>query len=151
MAGKNRSVYNVDEDALKRMVAGDTTALEKIREQEEVPVEEIHVHELEEEGRKPSVGVEKKSTGGKKASPIYSFENYREQFLQEKLTGARRQTYIHDSLYKIIAKVLPVIAPDMSVPTFVNSVLSDHLDKYQDIINGMYNQQTTQKPVEWKK
>lgn len=151
MAGKNRSVYNVDEDALKRMVAGDTTALEKIREQEEVPVEEIHVHELEEEGRKPSVGVEKKSTGGKKASQIYSFENYREQFLQEKLTGARRQTYIHDSLYKIIAKVLPVIAPDMSVPTFVNSVLSDHLDKYQDIINGMYNQQATQKPVEWKK
>ena len=133
------------------MVAGDTTALEKIREQEEVPVEEIHVHELEEEGRKPSVGVEKKSTGGKKASQIYSFENYREQFLQEKLTGARRQTYIHDSLYKIIAKVLPVIAPDMSVPTFVNSVLSDHLDKYQDIINGMYNQQATQKPVEWKK
>lgn len=151
MAGKNRSVYNVDEDALKRMVAGDTTALEKIREQEEVPVEEIHVHELEEEGRKPSVGVEKKSTGGKKASQICSFENYREQFLQEKLTGARRQTYIHDSLYKIIAKVLPVIAPDMSVPTFVNSVLSDHLDKYQDIINGMYNQQATQKPVEWKK
>ena len=33
MANKNRSVYNVDEDALKRMVAGDTTALEKIRKQ----------------------------------------------------------------------------------------------------------------------
>lgn len=151
MAGKNRSVYNVDEDALKRMVAGDTTALEKIREQEEVSVEEIHVHELEEEGRKPPVGMDKKLTGGKKSSQIYSFENYREQFLQEKLTGARRQTYIHDSLYKIIARVLPVIAPDMSVPTFVNSVLSDHLDKYQDIINGMYNQQATRKPVEWKK
>ena len=39
MANKNRSVYNVDEDALKRMVAGDTTALEKIRKQDERPEE----------------------------------------------------------------------------------------------------------------
>ena len=40
MANKNRSVYNVDEDALKRMVAGDTTALEKIRKQDERPEED---------------------------------------------------------------------------------------------------------------
>ena len=39
MANKNRSVYNVDEDALKRMVAGDTTALEKIRKKMPVPPE----------------------------------------------------------------------------------------------------------------
>lgn len=45
MANKNRSVYNVDEDALKRMVAGDTTALEKIRKQDERPEEDAGASE----------------------------------------------------------------------------------------------------------
>ena len=141
MANKNRSVYNVDEDALKRMVAGDTTALEKIRKQDERP---------EEDEKKPDVSIEKKPFAGKKTPRAYGFDDYREQFLQQKLTGARRQTYIHDSLYKVLARVLPVIAPEMSVPTFVTSVLSDHLQRYQDIINGMYNREATQKPVEWE-
>ena len=89
--------------------------------------------------KKPDVSIEKKPFAGKKTPRAYGFDDYREQFLQQKLTGARRQTYIHDSLYKVLARVLPVIAPEMSVPTFVNSVLSDHLKRYQDIINGMYN------------
>ena len=100
--------------------------------------------------KKPDVSIEKKPFAGKKTPRAYGFDDYREQFLQQKLTGARRQTYIHDSLYKVLARVLPVIAPEMSVPTFVNSVLSDHLKRYQDIINGMYNREATQKPVEWE-
>lgn len=143
MTNKKRTVYGVDEDALKRMMAGDTTALEKIKEPGEESVEEIS----------PSQSLEvkeKKPSGGKKSSQPYGFDEYRKQFLQMKLTGARRQTYIHDSLYKAIAKVLPVIAPEMSVPTFVNCVLSDHLEKYQDIINAMYNREANQKAIEWK-
>lgn len=151
MANKNRSVYNVDEDALKRMVAGDTTALEKIRKQDERPEEDAGASGVsEEKEKKPDVSIEKKPFAGKKTPRAYGFDDYREQFLQHKLTGARRQTYIHDSLYKVLARVLPVIAPEMSVPTFVNSVLSDHLKRYQDIINGMYNREATQKPVEWE-
>lgn len=142
MASKKRTVYNVDEDALKRVIAGDTTALEKIKAEEE-SVEDIPLSE-------PPEVKEKKPFGGKKSSQSYGFDEYRKQFLQIKLTGARRQTYIHDSLYKAFAKVLPVIAPEMSVPTFVNSVLSDHLEKYQDIINAMYNREANQKPIEWK-
>lgn len=73
--------------------------------------------------------------------------SYTSAFLREKLTGARRQTYIHDSLYVILAKVLPVIAPNMSVPTFVNSVLSEHLARHQDTINEMYRRKAIQKPL----
>lgn len=142
MTNKKRTVYDVDEDALKRVMAGDTTALEKIKEPEEEPVQEIPPPETSE-------AKEKKPSGGKKSPQPYSFDEYRKQFLQMKLTGARRQTYIHDSLYKAFAKVLPVIAPEMSVPTFVNSVLADHLEKYQDIINAMYNREANQKAIEW--
>lgn len=52
MANKNRSVYNVDEDALKRMVAGDTTALEKIRKQDDRPEEDAGASGVSEEKRK---------------------------------------------------------------------------------------------------
>jgi len=65
-----------------------------------------------------------------------------------KLTGARRQTYIHDSLYRMCAKVLPVIAPDMSVPTFVNSVLSEHLKRYKNVINAIYNEEASKEAIE---
>ena len=133
MAGKKRPDYAVDEDALKRMVAGDITALERIKGQED---------SLERKSPIVSAGQPKRVSGT---------DEYRRRFLEVKLTGTKRQTYIHDSLYKAVAKVLPVIAPDMSVPMFVGSVLADHLEKYQDVINEIYSQEANQNPLEWKK
>ena len=141
MATKRRTDYRVDEDALKRMMAGDVTALE-----------ETAAPSLSRERQ------EKKTSAGSPKQQIRKFpdeasgaDEYRLRFLEAKLTGTRRQTYIHDSLYRAVARVLPVIAPDMSVPMFLSSVLSDHLERYQDIINEIYNQEATQKPIEWKK
>ena len=120
MTTKRRTDYQVDEEALKRMMAGDVTALERTVPPEEEP--------------------ETKSQAG----PCLE--------KQEKKSGSsRRQTYINDTLYRTVAKVLPVIAPEMSVPMFLGSVLSDHLERYQHIINEIYNQEATQKPIEWKK
>ena len=146
MAKKNQSVY-VDEDVLKRMVAGDTSALEKMKEEEEKPEEGISLSEPSGEKGNKAVAMDKKPSASKKNSMTDSFDEYRKRFLQMKLTGARRQTYIHDSLYKAFAKVLPVIAPEMSVPTFVNCVLSDHLDKYRSILNAMYNEEAAKDAI----
>ena len=33
----------------------------------------------------------------------------------------------------------------------VAQIQSDHLERYQHIINEIYNQEATQKPIEWKK
>lgn len=146
MAKKSQSVY-VDEDVLKRMVAGDTSALEKMKEEEKQPEEDIPLAEQSEEKENKVRVVNKKPAAGKKDSGTDGFDEYRKRFLQQKLTGARRQTYIHDSLYKAFAKVLPVIAPEMSVPTFVNAVLSDHLEKYRNILNAMYNEEATKDAI----
>lgn len=146
MAKKNNSVY-VDEDVLKRMVAGDISALEKMKEEEAQPEENILLAEQSEEKGNKVRAVDKKPAAGKKDSITDGFNEYRKRFLQQKLTGARRQTYIHDSLYKAFAKVLPVIAPEMSVPTFVNAVLSDHLEKYRSILNAMYNEEATKDAI----
>ena len=138
MTTKRRMDYRVDEDALKRMMAGDVTALE-----ETVPP----AGALEKEA---SASPSKKQTR-KFPDEVTGTNEYRLRFLEAKLAGTRRQTYVNDTLYRTVAKVLPVIAPDMSVPMFLNSVLSDHLERYQDIINEIYNQEATQKPIEWKK
>lgn len=146
MAKKNNSVY-VDEDVLKRMVAGDTSALENMKGQETQSEESIPLSEPSGEKEDKVVVIEKKASAGKKSSKENDFDEYRKRFLQMKLTGTRRQTYIHDSLYKAFAKVLPVIAPEMSVPTFVNCVLADHLEKYRGVLNAMYNEEATKEAI----
>ena len=149
MATKRRTDYRVDEDALKRMMAGDVTALEetalpaRASEKEAVPSRGMPE-------KKTPAGPPKKQTR-KFPDEVSGTNEYRLRFLEARLAGTRRQTYIHDSLYRAVARILPVIAPEMSVPMFLSSVLSDHLERFQDIINEIYNKEATQKPIEWKK
>ena len=145
MATKRRTDYQVDEEALKRMMAGDVTALEKTVSPEGESETKSQAGPSQEKQEKKS-GLSRQQI---KKSP--DSDEYRRRFLKVRLSGARRQTYVNDALYRTVAKVLPVIAPDMSVPMFLSSVLSDHLERYQDIINEIYNQEATQKPIEWKK
>ena len=147
MATKRRTDYRVDEDALKRMMAGDVTALEETAAPAETPEIKPSLSRERQEKKSGSSRQQIKKTPDGAADS----DEYRSRFLKVKLSGARRQTYINDTLYRTVAKVLPVIAPEMSVPMFLGSVLSDHLERYQHIINEIYNQEATQKPIEWKK
>lgn len=149
MANKNRTIYSVDEDLLKRVVAGDTSALGEMEERESVPTEKKDSKPASREKKEKARASSDDGSGT--VDMRTGYDEYRERFLSERLTGTRRQTYIHDSLYRVISGVLPVIAPEMSVPTFVNNVLSDHLKQYEEIINGIYNEQAIKKPVQWKK
>lgn len=147
MVSKKRSIYSVDEDLLKRVVAGDTSALGEMQESESDLKEEKTPESSSAEKREKATGIPEEPAGGKSHR---KHDEYRKRFLDERLTGIRRQTYIHDSLYRMISGMLPVIAPDMSVPTFVNNVLSDHLRRYEEVINEIYNEEATKKPVQWK-
>jgi hypothetical protein len=149
MATKRRTDYPVDEDALKRMMAGDVTALEKKTPPEEE--REMQILPASSSEKQEKKNAFSKQQLRKPPEELSDSDEYRKRFLKVKLSGARRQTYINDALYRTVAKVLPVIAPDMSVPMFLGSVLSDHLERYQNTINEIYNQEATQKPIEWKK
>ena len=112
MANRNRKIYDVDEDVLKRVVAGDTAAPE----------------EMTDNGASPSPQRKDTKDGGKETASLHGAppqqEAYRKRFLAERLKGTRRQTYIHDALY---------------------------LKQYEEIINGIYSEKATQKPIQWKK
>ena len=149
MTTKRRTDYQVDEEALKRMMAGDVTALKErfLRKRSRKQKSQAGPCPEKQEKKSGSSRQQIKKTPDGAADS----DEYRSRFLKVKLSGARRQTYINDTLYRTVAKVLPVIAPEMSVPMFLGSVLSDHLERYQHIINEIYNQEATQKPIEWKK
>ena len=74
---------------------------------------------------------------------------YEETFLTRKMGGARRQTYLNASLYEELSKVLPVIAPGISVPVFVSNVLAKHLIQYRTLINELYKEKTENLLSEW--
>lgn len=76
---------------------------------------------------------------------------YAETFLDRKITGTKKQTYIDSSLYEELAGILPVIASGVSVPAFVNNVLADHLEKHRDVMNEMYRKEVEKRLQEWKK
>ena len=132
MADGKRKIYNVDEDVFRRVVAGDTSALDEL---------DGKTDENKETTERPTAI---KETGTNE-------EDYKARFLTNRLTGTRRQTYIHNSLYRAIAGILPVIAPEMSVPAFVNNVLSDHLERYGETINRMYNETASKRQLQWRK
>ena len=132
------------------MMAGDVTALDKMASPAEAPETKSRPAPSQEKQEKNFAGSNKQQI--RKSTDEASVpDEYRQRFLKERLSGSRRQTYIHDALYRTVAKVLPVIAPEMSVPMILGSVLSDHLERYQHIINELYNQEATLKPIEWKK
>ena len=132
MADGKRKIYNVDEDVFRRVVAGDTSALNELD------------GKTDEKKKATERSTAIKETGTNE-------EDYKARFLTHRLTGTRRQTYIHDSLYRAIAGILPVIAPEMSVPTFVNNVLSEHLERYGETINRMYNETASKRQLQWRK
>lgn len=143
MTVKGRKIYKVDEEALKQAMAGDISSLEsKVRT---CPAENDTKQNLSDKCGNNEDGKGDSDVGN------VEFEQYKERFLYERMRGVRRQTYIHDSIYRTIADVLPIIAPDMSVPMFVNNILADHFRKFEDIINGIYEENATKKPVQWRK
>ena len=100
MATKRRTDYRVDEDALKRMMAGDVTALEETAAPAETP--EIKPSLSRERQEKKTSADSPKQQTRKFPDEASGADEYRLRFLEAKLTGTRRQTYIHDSLYIVI-------------------------------------------------
>ena len=65
-------------------------------------------------------------------------KNYEEVFLVKKPNTERCQTYIDRDTYFLLKRILPAIAPDISIAAYINNIIDDHLDEYWDKINGMF-------------
>ena len=139
---KKREIFKVDEDVLKDMMASESiscgksggdvggnvvSATEKGKNVSEVEKQE------QEKSRKTiraDPGLEKK------------VEMYRELFLDKRKSVHRKQTYISDDMYCKLARILPLLSDDMSVPAFLDNVLAHHLETYSKELGELFRRKT---------
>lgn len=74
---------------------------------------------------------------------------YRDKYLVNTPAPARVQTYINRESYTRIRRFLTVIAPDVSLASYVNNIISEHLEKHWDEINDIYDQSLNQLNKPW--
>lgn len=132
-----RQRVEVDEEAIKRMMSGDVPRLGTQAAQTsspEVPpstVQDVPSGPKYSEPEIPSVRPKRQRTG----------KGYTELFLHRREAAPKRQTYINQAIFTKLTKILAVIAPELTVPTFLDNVLSQHLEQYSDEINDLYERQ----------
>jgi len=135
-----RKEVDVDEDFIKSMMTGDIPRLGSTPAAP--PTEEIVIPERKPEKEKTIVediseDIPEKETQQAKSKRRREPKDYYSLFLK-KNGGTKRQTYVSADLYDKIAKLLGIVAKDISVPNFIDNVLENHLKEYKDEINDMY-------------
>lgn len=135
-----RKEVDVDEDLIKSMMTGDIPRLGSTPAAP--PTEETVIPERKPEKEKTIVedipeNIQERETQQAKSKRRREPKDYHSLFLK-KNGGTKRQTYVSADLYDKIAKLLGIVAKDISVPNFIDNVLENHLKEYKDEINDMY-------------
>ena len=75
-----------------------------------------------------------------------SGSDYRELFLVNTPSPNRSQTYINRDIYERIKRFLPLIAPEVSIASYISNILGDHIERHWEEINEMYSRELS-KPL----
>lgn len=144
MAKTKTETYEVDEDYLKTVMAGDIPAMSRKEKRQPEIAEEPEV----ETERESAVGKETpvREVSDSRTRKKREGKGYEAVFLCRRESVQRRQTYVSLELYKKIARFLPVIGGELTVPTYIDNILSQHLEQYKDEINELYEKKT-EKPL----
>lgn len=139
---KKREIFKVDEDVLKDMMASESISCGKsggdvggnvvFAAEKGKNVPEVEKLELEKSRKtiRADPGLEKK------------VEMYRELFLDKRRSVHRKQTYISYDMYYKLARILPLLSDDMSVPAFLDNVLTHHLETYSKELGELFRRKT---------
>ena len=116
--GKKKEIFKVDEDALKDMMASESISCGKSGTdvgENVLPVTEKgkNVPEVKTQGQEKSRKMIRADPGLEE-----KVEMYKELFLDRKKSVHRKQTYISYDMYCRLARILPLLSDDMSVPAF---------------------------------
>ena len=139
---KKREIFKVDEDALKDMMASESISCGKSG----TDVGENVLPVTEKEKNVPDVKTQgqEKSRKTIRADPGLEekVEMYKELFLDRKKSVHRKQTYISYDMYCRLARILPLLSDDMSVPAFLDNVLAHHLETYSEELGELFRRKT---------
>ncbi len=65
-------------------------------------------------------------------------QSYKRKFLKNTSQGGRIQVYMDRNLYDNIKRFLPVIAPGVSLSSYITNIVTDHVEQHIDEINRRY-------------
>ena len=136
---RKRPTVDVDEEHLKEIMAG---GVSRPKKEQFMPVAEQPIAEEKEpestgEVKEPVKPVRKKREA----------QNYETIFLERKASVPRRQIYVSSQLCDKINSFLPVIAGhQLGITSYVNNILTHHLEQYKDDINELYERKS-KKPL----
>ncbi|WP_233527300.1 MULTISPECIES: DUF3408 domain-containing protein [unclassified Bacteroides] len=84
---------------------------------------------------------EKKATPQPAAGdvPEGKVKEYAAVFLVRKTPASRKQTYISNEIYTKLSCVLPLLSDGMTIPTFLDNVLTNHLEIHAEEFRELLN------------
>lgn len=140
-----KKIVEVDEDLLKGMMTSDIPlygrdtepALKKAATAEPEDKSDAPAMEREASEQPKSVRNRRKKESG---------SDYRELFLVNTPSPNRSQTYINRDIYERIKRFLPLIAPEVSIASYISNILGDHIERHWEEINEMYSRELS-KPL----
>ena len=66
-------------------------------------------------------------------------EGYEETFLVDHISKIRISVNINRDLFYRIRTYLPVIAPELAMSSYLNNIITEHIETHLDEINKLYN------------
>lgn len=130
----------VNEDMLKDIMVGDIPVFGR----ERLNYQEPKVIETEDSDTDSDEGTEAVASKPSTPKPRKKREEtgtYKERYLVNIPASNRSHVYINREVADCIKRVLPVIAPDMSVSGYISNILVEHLQQHWDEINELYNKE----------
>ncbi len=129
----------VNEDVLKNIMVADIPIFGR---EKTLPKSEDVISRPEKlETTETAEVAEEKPTASKPRKKKDENGGYKERFLVNIPSSNRSHVYINREVADCIKRVLPVIAPEMSISGFISNVLVDHLQHHWDEINELYNKE----------
>ena len=130
----------VNEDMLKDIMVGDIPVFGRERPNYQEP-KVIETEDSDTDSDEGAEAVASKPSTPKPRKKREETSTYKERYLVNIPASNRSHVYINREVADCIKRVLPVIAPDMSVSGYISNILVEHLQQHWDEINELYNKE----------
>lgn len=126
-----KPIVEVDEDILRSAMLGDVPAMRREAEPQAVLSSQ--------ESEKLEQSLPKRGSYRKRRKE--DDDGYRSFFFVNDGEKVRVSTHVNRDLHEKMKRMLSVVAPDVTLVSYINNILRHHLEEYQDNLNEMYRKE----------
>ena len=136
----------VNEDILKNIIVGDIPVFGREKpvngNTEQPEPESVPVKKPESAPATEPIEIQPEKTSlVKPRKKKEEAGSYRDKYLVNIPASNRSHVYINREVAECIKRILPVIAPDMSISGYISNIHVDHIQQHWEEINELYNKE----------